>query len=126
MISKFRNTIYNNLIHLFGDSKTNSIVRYKHKIMNYIVKVQQRFLRNILSFFGFRKVIFKRYDLVNVKSDFPAIIFHGFNGITYIGRKKYINKRVFLKDYTHNPGYLSLKLIAEMNKILLVLMLLSS
>jgi hypothetical protein len=115
MISKFRNTIYNNLIHLFGDSKTNSIVRYKHKLMNYILKVQQRFLRNILSFFGFKKIIFKRYDLVNVKNDFPAIIFHGFNGITYIGSKKYINKRVFLKDYTHYPGYLSLKLIAELN-----------
>jgi hypothetical protein len=115
MISKFRNTIYDNLINFFGKSKTDSIIRYKHKLMNYVFSVQQRFLRNILLFLGFKRIIFKRYDLVNIKKDFPAIVFHGFNGLTYIGNKKYINKRVFLKDYTHDSGYLSLKLIAELN-----------
>lgn len=115
MISKFRNTIHNNLIHIFGDSRTASIVRCKHKLMKYSINIQQRFFRNILLFLGFKGIIFKRYDLINIKSDFPAIVLNGFNGITYIGSRKYINKRVFLKDYTDEPGYLSLKLIAELN-----------
>ena len=98
MISKFRNTIHNNLIHLFGDSKTALIIRYKHKLMNYSINIQQSFFRNILLFLGFKGIIFKRFDLINIKSDFPAIVLNGFNGITYIGKRKYINKRVFLKE----------------------------
>lgn len=115
MIFKFRNTIHNNLNHIFGDSKTASIVRYKHILVNYSINIQQFFFRNILLLLGFKGIIFKRYDLINIKSDLPAIIFHGFYGLTYLGEKKYMNKCIFLKDYTRDPGYLSLKIIAELN-----------
>ena len=87
MRSKYKNIIYNKLIYFFGESKTDLIIRYKQKLMNYVFNIQKSFLRNILLFVGFKKVIFKPYDLINIKNDFPAIIFHRFNGITFIGKK---------------------------------------
>lgn len=126
MRSKYKNTIYKKLIYFFGESKTDLIVRYKQKLLNYVFDIQKSFLRNILLFLGFKKVIFKPYDLINIKKDFPAIIFHGFNGITFIGNKKYLNKSIFLKDYTRDSGYLSLKLIAELNNGLIPISFLES
>jgi len=114
-MNTFKNILRRNLVSFFGQSKAKLIIEQKHKFTRYIFKCRKIFIFYFFLIVGFKQIVFQRYGLINLNEKFPAILFDGFNGITYIGKEKYISKRVILKNYTQHLEYQSLKQIAELN-----------
>jgi hypothetical protein len=103
------------LVFLFGNVRLQSLIKIEHKFLTNLLNFRNYTINIIFLVLRFRKVFFRKYDNLNINHDLPALILHGFYGITFIGKKRYINSRIFINDYSKHQSYAEIIRISQFN-----------
>ena len=87
------------LLKLLGKRKYLQLTILRRRVFRRLLNIRNNMLSGFLRICGIKKVSFGQYEILNWNAELPAIVFNGFYGITFIGKKKYWNSRIFILDY---------------------------
>ena len=104
-MNKHRQDLESKLISWVGESNTLKLKKWKKQLFIQIKKLRNNILQRTLFLIGFKRIVFTKYAILNIKSELPALVLHGFYGITLIGKKKYVSSKIFINDYTKHSRY---------------------
>jgi hypothetical protein len=114
-MQKFHADLANKLMSLVGESNTLKLKKWKTATIYLIINLRNNVLQRTLFLIGFKRIVFTKYAILNIESELPALVLHGFYGITLIGKKRYVSSKILINNYTQHPRYLEIIGLSQLN-----------